>query len=73
MPYTKDPWIVSVIWGRLGAAILALLAFILGIVGYVFGPEDIEQAGGVITAILAGIGGMLALISKVRESKKADK
>ena len=69
--YQKDSWIVSVFWGRLGAAILALVAFILGILGYSFSKEDQEAAFLLITPILAGVGGILALISKIRESKKA--
>jgi len=69
--YQKDSWIVSVFWGRLGAAILGLLAFILGIWGYSLTKEDQESAFALITAIITGVGGTLALISKIRESKKA--
>jgi len=68
--YQKDSWIVSVFWGRLGAAILALVAFVLGILGYGFSKEDQEAAFILITPILAGVGGILALISKIREGKK---
>ena len=70
MAYTKDPWIVSALWGRIGAAVLALLAFVLGIFGYSMGPEDVSTATKLITALFAGIGGLLALISKIRETKK---
>jgi len=68
--YQKDSWIVSVFWGRLGAAILALVAFVLGILGYAFSKEDQEAAFLLITPVIAGVGGILALISKIREGKK---
>jgi len=71
MDYQKDSWVISVFWGRLGAAILGLLAFILGIWGYSLTKEDQESAFALITAIITGVGGTLALISKIRESKKA--
>jgi hypothetical protein len=72
MPYKKDPWIVSAIWGRIGAAVLCLVAFALGLLGYTFGPEDIESTEALITSILAGVGGVLAIASKIRESKKTE-
>lgn len=68
--YKKDKWIVSVVWGRIGAAVLALLAFILGIAGYSMGAEDVASANEIITSLIAGIAGILALVSKIRESKK---
>ncbi len=70
MPYKKDAWIGSLVWGRLGAAVLTLAAAGLGAIGYTMGPEEIATAETLITSILAGVGGMLAIISKVRESKK---
>uniref|UniRef100_A0A6H2A5H9 Uncharacterized protein n=1 Tax=viral metagenome TaxID=1070528 RepID=A0A6H2A5H9_9ZZZZ len=70
MDYQKDSWIVSVFWGRLGAAILALVSFVLGILGYTFSKEAQESAFGLIMAILSGVGGLLAVISKIREKKK---
>jgi len=73
MSYKKDPWIVSVVWGRIGAAVLALFAFVLGIFGYSMGMEDVGAANQLITAIIAGVGGILALISKIRETKKVKK
>lgn len=70
MSYQKDPWYVAV-WGRLGASVLALTAFALGIRGYTVGPEEIATVETLITSLLAGVAGVLAIISKVRESKKA--
>lgn len=70
MNYQKDKWFVSVTRGRIGAAILALMALILDILGYSFGPEDMQTAYDLITAIIAGVAGIFALISKIRESKK---
>ena len=68
--YQKDSWIVSVFWGRLGAAILGLLAFVLGLWGYTLTKEDQDSAFVLITTIITGVGGVLALISKIRETKK---
>ena len=68
--YQKDSWIVSVFWGRLGAAILGLLAFVLGLWGYTLTKEDQDSAVVLITTIITGVGAVLALISKLRESKK---
>lgn len=70
MEYKKDSWIVSVIWGRIGAAILCIVAFVLGALGYTFAPEDIETTEALVTSVLSGIGGVLVIVSKVRESKK---
>ena len=68
--YQKDSWIVSVFWGRLGAAILGLLAFVLGLWGYTLTKEDQDSAFVLITTIITGVGAILALISKIRETKK---
>jgi len=69
--YTKDSWPASLIWGRIGAAVLGLAAFVLGYYGYNVGVEDTEAAYELVAGILAGIGGILALISKIREGRKA--
>lgn len=68
--YLKDPTAVSLIWGRIGAAVLALAAFLLGIFGYSLSAEDQSGLVNVISSILAGGAGLLAIISKVREGKK---
>lgn len=67
-----DSWVASAIWGRVGAAVLALLSFVLGLLGYNLSPEDQEAAYGLISSVLAAVAGILALISKIRESKKAN-
>jgi len=72
MSYEKDPWIVSVVWGRIGAALLALIAFILGIYGYTVSPEDTATVYDLVAAIFAGCAGLWAIISKIRETKKAE-
>jgi len=66
----KDSIAASLIWGRIGAFVLGLAAFILGMFGYVMTPEDVATGEGLITGLLAGVAGVLALISKIRESKK---
>ena len=72
MPYKKDPFVVSLFWGRIGAVLLALIAFALGLFGYAMTPEDVETGNELITGIFAGIAAVLILISKIRESKKAE-
>lgn len=67
----KDSWAVSLIWGRIGAFVLGLAAFILGMLGYNVSPEDTTLAYDLIAGILGGIGGLLALISKIREGIRA--
>lgn len=69
---STDTWVASAVWGRVGAAVLALAAFILGLLGYNLSAEDQEAAYGLISSVLAGIAGVLALVSKIREGKKAD-
>ena len=70
--YKKDKWIASMVWGRIGAAVLCLAAFFLGIFGYSVTPEDLETTEALIASILAGVGGALAIVSKIRESKKTE-
>jgi uncharacterized protein YbgA (DUF1722 family) len=65
-----DSWIASAIWGRVGAAILALASFVLGYFGYTLAAEDQAAAYDLISAFLAGMAGLMALLSKVRETKK---
>lgn len=72
MDYIKDPTMVSVLWGRIGAAILALVAFALGIFGYTLTPEDQTSLATLIGSILTGLAGVLAIVSKVREKKKVE-
>ena len=66
----NDSFLKSAMVGRIAAAILALTAFGLSYFGYTLGPED--QAAGVeiIVMVCTGIASILAVISKVRESKK---
>jgi len=70
MPYQADSFKASLIWGRVGAGVLSFAAFGLGIVGYTMTPEDQEAAFVLISSIIAGVGGVLAFVSKIREQKK---
>ena len=67
-----DSWAASAVWGRVGAAILAFVALILGYFGYQMGADEQAAAFEVVATILTGISGVLALVSKIREGKKAD-
>ena len=71
MSYQPDTFKASLLWGRVGAFVLGLLAFVLGLFGYTMSPEDVAAGEVLITGLLAGVAGVLALVSKVRESKKA--
>ena len=67
----KDSWIASLVWGRIGAAILVLIAAGLSFFGVDVSPEDTTNANDLIAGILAGIGGLMVLISKIRESLRS--
>lgn len=68
--YNKDSWIVSLVWGRIGASVLALVAFGLGMAGYQMDMDQQKMVFDVIASIFAGGAGILSIVSKVRESKK---
>jgi ABC-type nickel/cobalt efflux system permease component RcnA len=65
----KDSWIASLVWGRIGAAVLVLIAAGLSLFGYSISPEETNMAYELIAGILAGIGGIMALVSKIRERR----
>jgi len=65
----KDSWIASLVWGRIGAAVLVLVAAGLNLFGYSVSPEETTAAYELIAGILAGVGGILTLISKIRERR----
>lgn len=71
MDYIKDPVALSLFWGRIGAAVLSVAAFGLGILGYTLTAEDQASLGSVIQTVLGGVATVLIIVSKVRESKKA--
>jgi ABC-type nickel/cobalt efflux system permease component RcnA len=70
MATQTDSFVASLIWGRVGAAVLALVAFVLGLFGYQLGLEDQSAAVEIVSSTLAGIAGVMALVSKIRETKK---
>ena len=65
--YEPDPWLKS---KRTIGAVLALLAAILGLLGYSVSEAEVNTAYMLIVGILSGAGGLLALISKIREGRK---
>jgi|GEM_PF-2050531 len=71
MAYTADSFKASLVWGRVGASVLALVSFILGLLGYQLGPEEQSALVEIGSSLLAGVAGVLAITSKVREQKKA--
>ena len=71
MPYRQDTTTVSLLWGRIGAAVLLLTSVVLQSFGYTFGPEDQVQIFNAIQTILLNGGALVLIIaSKFRESKK---
>jgi uncharacterized membrane protein len=70
MSYQADSFQASAIWGRIGAAVMAIISMLLGLFGYTMDLED--QASGVqlISALFALVAGVMAYVSKIRESKK---
>ena len=66
-----DTWKGSLIWGRVGAAVLTVLAILVSAFGINFGPEDQQAVFEVISGIMAGIGVIMTLISKWKEQYKA--
>ncbi len=72
MPYKADSFKASLVWGRIGAAVMALLAFILGFFGFTLAPDDQASLVDLGAAFLAGIAGVMAIVSKLREKKKAE-
>jgi hypothetical protein len=67
-----DSFQASLIWGRIGAAVLCLTAFVLSTFGIDFTPGEQVEANETMTGILAGVAGMMALVSKLREKKRTD-
>ena len=70
MPYRKDPLYISATWGRIGAALLLLVATALQAAGYTFSLEAQEELFNAISTILGAGALILVTVSKVRESKK---
>ena len=72
MPYKQDSSTVSLLWGRIGAAVLLLTSVALQGFGYTFGAEDQAAVYDAISSILAAGALIQVVISKVRESRKVD-
>ena len=68
--YTPDSFIASVVWGRLGAALLMIIAFGLSVFGYTLSTDDQAALNGIITAGIAGVATIINIVSKMRETKK---
>ena len=63
----------SLLWGRTGGAVLVLAGVALSYWGIEFGAEDQEQAYNGVALILSTIGGLMALVSKLRERNRDNK
>lgn len=66
----QDTWVASLLWGRIGSAILVIISMILGAYGINLGEEDQAAAYEIVSAILASVGAGMALVSKIRQGKE---
>lgn len=66
----NDSWGASLIWGRIGAAVLIMASLGLQYFGFTFSAEDQATAFKTISELLAGLAAIMVVISKVRSSKK---
>jgi len=66
-----DSYAASLMWGRIGAAVLAAASVGFQLFGINFSEEDQKQANDAISWILASASGILSLVSKIREQKRA--
>lgn len=66
----KDSLVKSLFTGRLLAAVLAIGAGIAGMYGYTIAPEDLQTVETLVGSVASGVAGVIAIMSKVRESKK---
>ena len=69
MPYKADEWYKS---KRLYAAVVMVLALVASLFGYNLGEGTQEQLVDALVALAAGVGALLAIVSKVREKGKAE-
>jgi len=69
-PPKTDPWVDSVLWGRIGGAALVLTAFILQGKGIVLGEDERQAAFGAVESVLAAAGVIMAIVSKYRQKAK---
>jgi hypothetical protein len=67
----SDSWIGSLLWGRVGGALLVFIAFGLSLIGIEFSTEEQKQAFDAVQMAMAGVGVIMAFVSKWRESKKS--
>ena len=72
MPYKQDSNVVSLFWGRIGAAVLLLISVALQGFGYTFGPEDQAMVYDAVQSVLNAGALIFIVASKVRESKKVE-
>ena len=68
--YQPDSFSASLLWGRIGAAVLMLASVAMGPLGIDFGVEAQQATFDAVAAVLGGIAVVLAVVSKARERKK---
>jgi high-affinity Fe2+/Pb2+ permease len=68
--YQKDSNKLSLLWGRIGAAVLLLISTALAGLGYTFGEAEQAAAFEAVASVLAALAVFPVVASKIRESKK---
>jgi hypothetical protein len=67
-----DTIAASLLWGRIGGAVLCLIGVGLNSFGVEFGPDEQQSVFNHIDTILITIGALMAAASKVREQLRKD-
>jgi len=67
-----DSIMVSAMWGRVGAAILMFVSIGLNAIGFEFTSEDQGAANTIIVSVIGLAGAGMALVSKIRETKRIE-
>lgn len=67
---TTDTLVVSLLRGRVGAGILAIIAVALGYAGYTISPDQQTAIIDALVMIFSAGSALYALWSKIRELKK---
>lgn len=68
--YQKDSNKLSLLWGRIGAAVLLIVSAALAGFGYTFSEADQAATFKAVASVIAGLAFFPVTASKVRESKK---
>lgn len=63
---TKSPFASRAVWG----GVSAIAGSGLGLLGYTLSPADAQALPVLLSSVAAGVGGIAAIVGRVRASKK---